>query len=258
MSLLEDDTPFQDTLERVSADDFLPPLLITSQNLAETIDDQCDDISFIYEDLLLEPQPHHTAAACLTAALWAFMRGEGEIPLLILPSDHFIADQTAFMRAVHDALHTANQGYLVAFGVVADRCSSAHSYIQVGTRLDTRYTGHNVVQFVERPSLDGAQKLLDQRCFVWNTGIYCATPKTLIAEMQRLCPSLITPCEKALELAKETSLGHILDHESFSQCQKLSFEKAIMEKTDKSCVVSLLSAWSDFGTWPGLWKALNY
>jgi len=257
LSLLEDDTPFQDTLERTSGDEFLAPLIIANENLAQIVINQCEEIALDYKDLLLEPEGRNTAAACLTAGLWASMRGEENIPLLILPSDHFVEDQTAFMRAVFDAAHTAEQGHLVTFGVVADRATSAYGYIQVGPRLDASYSGHKILQFVEKPDIEEAQRLLDQGCFVWNAGIFCTTPTTLIQEMQTHSPSHIEPCTKALRQGAKNEFGFILDPQAFSSCPDISFDKSVMEKTDHAAVISLLTAWSDLGTWPGLWKALN-
>lgn len=256
LSLLEADTPFQDTLERISGDEFLAPLIIANENLAQVVIDQCEEITFEYEDLLLELEGRNTAAACLTAALWASMRGEEDIPLLILPSDHFIEDQTAFMRAVLDATHTADQGYLVTFGVVADRATSDYGYIQVGPRLDAGYSGHTILQFVEKPDVEAAQRLLDQGCFVWNAGIFCTTPTTLIQEMKTHSPNHIEPCIQALQQGAKNEFGFILEAAAFTKCPNMSFDKSVMEKTDRAAVVSLLTAWSDLGTWPGLWKAL--
>lgn len=245
--LLEEDSPFQDTLERTSGPEFLPPLIIAGVNMAELVQEQCDDISFDFEELLLEEKGCNTAAAVLVAALWARGRGEN-YPLLICPCDHFVADVHAFHRATLDAAHTASQGYLVTFGVVADRAESGYGYIEVGARLDTGYSGHYVTRFVEKPSREKAEEMLATGRFVWNAGIFCATPDVLIEEMTTHSPTHIEPCVQAL------SHGPVLN---YGGCPDLSLDRAVVEKSDRICVVSLLSAWSDLGTWPGLWKALS-
>ncbi|SCA56999.1 Mannose-1-phosphate guanylyltransferase (fragment) [Candidatus Terasakiella magnetica] len=247
LSLLEDDSPFQDTLERVSGPEFLPPLIIAGQSLEDVVKDQCDEIALDYEELLLEVDRKNTAAACLVAALWAKGRGEN-FPLLICPSDHFIADQSAFMRAVRDASQTAEEGYMVTFGVVADRPETQYGYIEVGQRLDAGYSGHCVERFVEKPDLATVQELLNAGRYVWNAGIFCCTPDMLISEMEKHSPDHLAPCRQAI------STGPIL---SYPDCPTTSLDVAVMEKSNRVAVVSLLSAWSDLGTWPGLWKALS-
>lgn len=247
ISLLEDDSPFQDTLERVSGAEFLAPLIIAGQDMADLVQEQCDDIGYDYEELLLEKEGANTAAAALVAALWARGRGEN-YPLLICPCDHFVADPFAFERAAIDAAFTAEQGYLVTFGVVADRAETGYGYIEVGLRLDTGYSGHHVTRFVEKPDRDVAEQMLEAGNYVWNAGIYCATPDVLIAEMETYSPDHLEPCREAVRQ------GGVLD---YGDCAKLSLDVAVAEKSQRICVVSLLSAWSDLGTWPGLWKALS-
>ena len=247
LSLLDEDSPFQDTLERISGPEFLPPLIIANETEAVLVQEQCDDIAFDYEELLLEVEGRNTAAACLAAALWAKGRGEN-YPLLICPCDHYVADQYAFMRAVNDAAHTAEQGYLVTFGVVADRPEMAYGYIEVGTRIDVGYSGHRVGCFIEKPTREKAQSMLDEGCYVWNAGIFCTTPDLLISEIVQHTADLMIPVEGAIKN------GPVLD---YGDCPHISLDKAVAEKTDKMAVVSLLSAWSDLGTWPGLWKALS-
>jgi len=249
ISLLEEDSPFQDTLERVSDPEFLPPLIIASAHLKDLVQEQCDDIAYDYEDLLLEVEGRNTAAAILAAALWSEKRGEN-YPLLICPCDHFVADQTAFMRAVVDASYTAEKGYLVTFGVVADRAETQYGYIEVGTRLDTRFSGHRVERFIEKPDRERAEELLEQGRFVWNAGIFCATPDSLISEIEKHSPEHISYCTDAVN----TGPDNLLD---FKDCPAVSLDYAVMEKSDRVGVVSLLTAWSDLGTWPGVWKALT-
>ncbi len=224
-SLIQDDTPFQDTLERVSAPEFLPPLILTPQSLVEIIEEECDEIAFDYEELLIVSEGTSDASALLQAAQWAQARGEA-FPLLMCPAHHFILDQTAFMRAVHDGAETAEQGYVVSFGVVAQWAETAYGYIEVGTRLHAGYSGHHVLSFVEKPERGHAQSLLDAHRFVWNGGIYCALPETMINRL---------------------SSGH--------KDQSLSAQ--IFAQEDPVCVVSLLTVWSDLSVWSGLWKALN-
>ncbi|NVJ92692.1 MAG: hypothetical protein HWE34_13610 [Methylocystaceae bacterium] len=224
-SLIQDDTPFQDTLERVSAPEFLPPLILTPQSLVEIIEEECDEIAFDYEELLITPEGTCDDSALLQAAQWAQARRE-VFPLLVCPAHHFVLDQTAFMRAVHDGAQTAEQGYVVSFGVVAQWAETAYDYIEVGTRLHAGYSGHHVLSFVEKPERGQAQSLLDAHRFVWNGGIYCALPETVINRLS-----------------------------SGNEDQSLSAQ--LFTQDGPVCVVSLLTVWSDLSVWSGLWKALN-
>ncbi len=226
LSLLEADSPFQDTLERVSDPEFLPPLILTTPSQRAFVEDQCDEIGFDYEDVLVLGEADQSAAACLAAAEWSKERSES-FPLFITPCDHFIADQGAFMRAVIEAAYTAEQGYFVTFGVVAERVQTQFSYIEVGNRLDAGYSGHEVLRFVEKPAVENVEAFLETGRFVWNAGLICATPDLLSQALDGDC-------------VKEQTI-----------------EAAVLVKNERVCVVSLLTAWADLNTWPGVWKSLK-
>ena len=145
----------------------------------------------------------------VAAGTWAQARGE-DYPLLILPSDHFVADQGAFLRAVLDGAQTAARGYRVCFGVVADWASVDQCYLEVAPRLDAAYSGHKVASVCPNPDPAEARQLIDAQRFVWHAGMTCLMPA----------------------MAKEL-------------------------REEPLCVISLLSAWADLKTWPGIWKALS-
>jgi len=249
LPLLGEDSPFQETLERSDSAECLPPVVLADLALKDLVLEQADDIAFDLEDVLLERKGCHSLTASITSALWAQTRGE-EYPLLICPSNHFIGDETAFARALGDAASAAQNGWIVTFGAVADQADPHHGYIKVGPRLHAGYSGHKVEQFIHKPDRETARNLLTQACFVWNTGLICVCPQTLIDLAEQHCPDILAQCEIALNRMQDG----ILD---YGDCRARSLEAAILEKTDRAAVVSLLSSWSDLGTWPGVWKALR-
>lgn len=222
-SFLDMDSAFQDTLERVSDPEFLPPLIVTTEELAIVVQDQCDEIAYDYEEMLILPEGHTSTHALKEAADWAQGRGES-YPIVFGPSDHFIADQGAFLRAVIDAGQTAKKGYLVSFGVVADWAQAGQSYWEVGMRLDAGYSGHHVQSFLPHATDEQAKQAVKAGRFVWHAGMVCATPEVVLNECQDV---------------------------------KVSLEEGVLSQSDKLCVVSLLTAWADLTTWPGIWKALS-
>ena len=46
-----------------------------------------------------------------------------------------------------------------------------------------------------------------------------------------------------------------IDKDSFSNCESISIDKAVMEKTDLGIVIPLDKGWSDIGSWYSLWKS---
>ncbi len=213
LGILEEDSPFQDALERVSDLAFLPPLVVTTPGLVELVMDQCDEIAFEEPEILVLEAVAQDPATYQAIVNWARDKNE-DFALLICPADHFVADQGAFLRAVEDGVRTAGRGYLVTFGVVADFAQAGCDYIAIGPRLDAGYSGHQVERFVCNADVGDAQKLLATGRFVRHSGIICATPQMLANDLS-------------------------------------------LQKHERLCVVSLLSAWADLSNWPGIWKALS-
>ena len=48
-----------------------------------------------------------------------------------------------------------------------------------------------------------------------------------------------------------------LDREAFALCEKISIDKAIMEKTKKGVVLPLDAGWNDIGNWESMWEVSN-
>ena len=55
----------------------------------------------------------------------------GDALLLVMPSDHHIPDQDAFVEMVLNGCG-ANKGALVTFGVIPDRPETGYGYIELG------------------------------------------------------------------------------------------------------------------------------
>src|SRR5687767_2663710 len=96
---------------------FAPPIVVAGREQAGMIEPQLAGLAVPPDLLLLEPCPRNTAPAIALAALCS---GEDDV-LLILPSDHVIADEAAFRAAIESALPCAAEDWLVTFGAAPER-----------------------------------------------------------------------------------------------------------------------------------------
>ena len=76
--------------------------------------------------------------------------------LLVLPADHLITKDEAFVTAVHQAAELALRGHIVTFGIKPDRPETGYGYIARGK-------GVTVKEFVEKPDRETAEKLSGKR-----------------------------------------------------------------------------------------------
>jgi mannose-1-phosphate guanylyltransferase len=196
---------------------------------------------------ILEPFGRGTAAAVAAAALTVARTHGHHAAMLVLPADHLVTDEPAFALAVQHALQLAAAGRLVTFGIPPRTPETGYGYIEAD--------GFEVVRFVEKPSTELAQRYVASGRFLWNSGMFCHTAGTILAEMRAHCPELIAAVERCLErsaAAGEGRHGLELDAESFAEVPDTSIDYAVMEKSRNVAVVACDIGWSDIGAWPAI------
>jgi mannose-1-phosphate guanylyltransferase len=202
-------------------------------------------------DIILEPMGRNTAPAVIIAAL-RLQQMDTDEPMLVLSADHDIADVPAFHAALSSAHALAAQGFIVTLGITPSFACTGYGYIHCG---DAVLKGFGVEKFVEKPNETVAQAYLDSGDYLWNSGMFIVKPSVLLAEALALCPALLEQCQSALnESAKDLDFIRLPVAE-FEQCESISIDYAIMEKTQKAVVVPVVCGWSDVGDLQSLWQA---
>lgn len=196
---------------------------------------------------LLEPFGRNTAAAVAAAALHAKSQ-QPDAVLLVMPADHLIHDQAAFAVAVQQATQLARDGWLVTFGIEPEGPETGFGYIEAD--------GPRVKRFIEKPDADTARRLLEAGGHYWNSGMFCFTPDTLLAEMQRHCPQIVESVQSCLGHSRRVQGDGLtqvqLDPGAFEAVQDISIDYAVIEKSGRVAVVPCSIGWSDIGTWAAL------
>jgi mannose-1-phosphate guanylyltransferase len=190
-------TMFEATLARVGdAARFATPLIVANARHADLIEGQ---LGACTATLLLEPLARNTAPAIALAALSV----APEVPLLVMPSDHVIADEAAFMAAIDAALPLVRDGWLTTFGIAPDGPETGYGYIQVGEAL--RGGVHRVARFVEKPDRARAEAMIAGGDHVWNGGIFLFRADAFLAALAEHAPAMLsasTPTKPPLPPAR--------------------------------------------------------
>lgn len=209
-------------------------------------------------DILLEPVGRNTAPAVTIAAIHALTKNP-DVQLLVLPSDHIIADVDVFRSAVAVAQRAAGNT-LATFGVVPTRAETGFGYIrrhQASAAQTDKKVIHEVDEFVEKPDLATAQAYLSSGDYLWNSGMFLFRADLYLNELKRLQPELFTICLEAYENSTRDLDFIRLEADSFAKLPTISIDYAVMEKTTKATVVPFASGWSDVGSWHALWELLD-
>ena len=194
---------------------------------------------------VLEPEGRNTAPAVTLAALAASEGGEDPV-LLVLPSDHRIAPQSAFAETVAAAWACAGEGHLTCFGVVPDRPETGYGYIQCGTSVQT---GFGIERFVEKPPLELAEHMLQRGNCFWNSGMFVFKSSRWLEEAERYVPQIAAACRAAWQKRQCSPDFTRVDREAFLASPSDSIDYAVMEHTRDAVVVPLNAQWNDLGSW---------
>ena len=242
-------TMLQSTIERIDGMSTLEPIIITNEQHRFIVAEQLREYD-IKSRIILEPAGRNTAPAIALAAFEAVKYGEDPI-LLILAADHVVLNKEAFQQSIKHALVQAELGYLVTFGIVPTSPETGYGYIHRGREIDKNT--YKVEQFVEKPSLEIAEKYIASGDYYWNSGCFMFKASSYLNELKQFSPEIYDICEKATKkMLKDIDFIRV-DENEFLKCPDDSVDYAVMEKTDKGIVVPMDAGWSDVGSWSALW-----
>jgi mannose-1-phosphate guanylyltransferase/mannose-6-phosphate isomerase len=254
LTLLGQDSLLQQAVRRVdSRAEFAPPLVVANEEHRFIIAEQLREISVVPRALLLEPVGRNTAPAACAAALM-LSETETDPLMLVMASDHAIADLGAFVAAVDRAAAAARAGALVCLGVTPERAETGYGYVRRGLALEGVNGVFAVGEFIEKPDVEHAQKYLTSGEYFWNSSIFMFPARLYLDELERLRPDMVAACRQALASAQRESDFTRLGKDAFSACAADSIDYAVMEHTRRAAVVPVTMGWSDVGCWDALWE----
>lgn len=228
---------------------FLSPLIVCNEEHRFIAAEQIRQININDSTIILEPFGKNTAAAIALAAFHSVTTDENTI-LLVLPADHHIEDLESFHLAIHRAIPLAESGRLVTFGIKPFSPETGYGYIEAGASIDSH--SYNVTKFIEKPTSEIAQKLLDSDRFLWNSGIFMFKACTYLKELLQYRPDIYDTCMKSHAVAT-SEMGFLrVSPEVYSTCPSESIDYAVMENTSKAAVVKVSFSWSDVGSFVSL------
>jgi mannose-1-phosphate guanylyltransferase/mannose-6-phosphate isomerase len=248
-----DQTLLQQTaLRATDPQRFAPLTVIANVEHRFVIAEQLRELGSEGVRIVLEPEGRNTALAAAVAALLASEKDPNSL-ILILPADHIVGDQAAFVRAVDAGTVAARAGHLVLFGVKPTEPATGYGYIQRGTPLPGAPGVGKVARFVEKPDLKTAETYLAAGDFLWNSGMFLLNSASFLEELERHAPAVLEAARDAIGMAREDLDFLRLSPPAVAAAPSISIDYAVMEKTDRACVVEAEFSWTDVGSWSSLW-----
>ncbi len=250
LALTDAHTMFQLTVLRVmDRERFAAPLIVANAAHAEIVAEQLAAVGVTDAVILLEPCARNTAPAIVLAALAV---NAPSAVMLVMPSDHVIADEAAFHAATEALLPQVQDGWLATYGINPTGPETGYGYIQMGSAVGTGV--HAVQRFVEKPDAARAAAMIDSGDHVWNGGIFLFGADTYLDAVAEYAPDMGEAARDAMSKAERSDNQIRPDHESFASCPADSIDYAIMEKTPKVAVAPVSMGWSDVGSWDAIYE----
>ena len=253
LPLVTQHSMFAETLARVPVGAlYQQPVIIGNAQHEDLIARALDSADVTAAHILLEPEGRNTAAAICLAALQIAFDDQSAI-MLVLPSDHIVADIVAFDAAITTAIAAAQEGAIVTFGIVPDGPETGYGYIRAGApRADGGFAIHS---FTEKPDRATAEAWLAEGGYSWNSGIFVFSAHSILDELETHCPQIYAACVAALGQSRRDGVMVYPDASAFAAAEALPIDIAVMEKTARGVVLPVDMGWNDVGSWAALWQS---
>ena len=130
LSLHGEDTMLQATFKRLDSLDIHSSVAICNEEHRFFVAEQLREIDRL-GSIILEPVGRNTAPAI---SLAAFIADESD-KLLVVSSDHYIADSSAFNSSVNQGINLLQKGHLTIFGITPVNANINYGYIKKGKNI---------------------------------------------------------------------------------------------------------------------------
>lgn len=191
--------------------------------------------------IVTEPERRDTFPAIVLASsfLYSVQNTARDEVIVVLPVDSFVDDRffANLIELEHLLQHSGD--HLALIGVKPTFPSAKYGYI-VPSAPKNNFKGFTVSHFVEKPSEDVAEQLIQQGA-LWNCGVFAFRLGWLLSQLEA------QGIPKKYDELKE----------KYSTLPKISFDYQVVEKAENVAVISYDGTWKDLGTWNTLSEEMD-
>jgi len=252
LNLVGDKSMLQYTVERIKP--LIPEeriLIITNSNYTELVQEQLPNLPA--ENIVGEPVARNTAP-CVAIAASILQQRDPDAVMVVLPADHFISNPSKFLDILRAGLEKASTGpNLVTIGITPHRPETGYGYIQTdkvhsGDGIEIR----QVKTFAEKPDLKTAISFMESGDFLWNSGMFMWSTRTILDQFFTHLPAIHREIE-AFEAQSTRDFDKALNT-FYHGVPSISIDYGIMERADTVFVIPGEFGWSDVGSWLAVYE----
>jgi mannose-1-phosphate guanylyltransferase len=231
--------------------------IITNEYLAQEIADQLPGLPA--GQIVQEPVARNTAPACGLAA-FLIERQNPNAVLGVFPSDHVIADEPRFLKALQKGIAVAAAGEnIVVLGIEPTRAETGYGYVETGD-LTKDDSALHVRRFIEKPNQNKAEEFVAAGNYFWNSGMFLWSARTLANAVREHLPET-APLLEGIAAAYGTPEFEEVFRSLYPKCENISVDYAVLEPRSAKgehlshlyCLPTEFS-WNDLGSWASLYE----
>jgi mannose-1-phosphate guanylyltransferase len=178
----------------------------------------------------------------------------------VFPSDHVIADEPRFLKALQKGIAVAAAGdNIVVLGIEPTRAETGYGYVETTdyTRDDSAL---HVRRFIEKPNQNRADEFIAAGNYYWNSGMFLWSARTLANAVREHLPET-APLLETIAAAYGTPKFEEVFHAVYPKCENISVDYAVLEPRSAKgehishlfCIPAEFS-WNDLGSWASLYE----
>lgn len=225
--------------------------VVTNSQYTNLVKDQLPDLPV--QNILPEPVGRNTAP-CVAYAAFRIHQVNPKARMVVAASDHLILNPEKFRKDILLALTATKEDIIMTLGIQPTRPDTGYGYIQYLESPETQETGyHKVKTFTEKPTREIALSFIQSGDFLWNSGLFIFSTKTILKAFEKFMPELyelFSGIRKELNGPNEPSAIKSV----YDRCKNISIDNGIMELADNVFVIPGHFGWSDLGTWVSLYQ----
>lgn len=254
LKIFSEKTLIQETINRITKlVDKENIFIVTNKIHKNETKNQIPDIP--HDNIIIEPFGRNTAA-CIGLASILIHNFQPDAVTIVLPSDHMIRDEDAFISVIKRAVSFAYENKcLVTIGIQPTRPETGYGYIQ----RDEKEIQENIFKvktFAEKPNYQTAKRFLASGEFFWNSGMFIWRVDVILEEIKKHMPELYQGLEKIQRSLLKKDFQKQVEL-VYGMLKSISIDYGVMEKSDKVYVVLGNFGWSDVGSWEEVYQLNN-
>lgn len=238
------------TIARFS--DFIPNdrvLILATKSLEKSVKETV--AKFPGVQILAEPEARNTAP-CLVMAMEWLRAKDPNATAVIVPADHWITDNPEYISVMKKAVDAAQKKKsLCTVGIQPTRPETGYGYIRSGESAGD--AAYHVDRFVEKPSREVAETMVQSPEYLWNAGMFVWTVPAFFNELAVHGKEFDIAFSQYREALKNHKDIDAALSQSYKKAPSISIDYALLEKSKNVMVVPGSSfGWNDLGSFISL------